>query len=113
VRSTGFAEIGVHKPRVAALAASGKQGLAHMPAHAPILHLVSRPPILPELQQMVRQFSDVRTAEMLSLPRPRLLGYGWLLVVMMGDNCRFLSFEAGSKSPCGNNNLATSESANR
>jgi hypothetical protein len=29
---------------------------------------------LPELQQMFRQFSDVQTAEMLNLPRPRLQG---------------------------------------
>ncbi len=29
---------------------------------------------LPELQQMFRQFSDVQTAEMLNLPRPRLKG---------------------------------------
>jgi hypothetical protein len=37
---------------------------------------------------MFRQFADGQTAKMLNLPRPRLLGYGWLLVVMMGDNCR-------------------------
>src|SRR6185369_11606329 len=29
---------------------------------------------LPELQQMFRAFSDVQTAEMLNLPRPRLAG---------------------------------------
>jgi hypothetical protein len=29
---------------------------------------------LPELQQMFRSFSDVQTAEMLNLPRPRLQG---------------------------------------
>src|SRR4051794_16033382 len=29
---------------------------------------------LPELQQMFRAFSDVQTAEMLNLPRPRLQG---------------------------------------
>src|SRR4029077_7966411 len=29
---------------------------------------------LPELQQMFRAFSDVQTAEMLDLPRPRLQG---------------------------------------
>ncbi len=29
---------------------------------------------LPELQQMFRAFSDVQTAEMLNLPRPRLIG---------------------------------------
>lgn len=29
---------------------------------------------LPELQQMFRAFSDVQTAEMLNLPRPRLKG---------------------------------------
>jgi hypothetical protein len=28
----------------------------------------------PELQQMFRAFSDVQTAEMLNLPRPRLQG---------------------------------------
>jgi hypothetical protein len=46
------------------------------------------PPNLPELQQMFQQLSDVETADMLILPWLRLLGYGWLLVVMMGDNCR-------------------------
>jgi len=40
---------------------------------------------------------------MVNLPRPRLLDYGWLLVVMMGDNRRSLSTQVGSKSPCGNN----------
>src|SRR6185295_15804295 len=35
---------------------------------------------LPELQQMFRSFSDVQTADMLNLPRPRLTG-GKALVV--------------------------------
>src|SRR5205823_5810166 len=49
---------------------------------------------LPELQQMFRAFSDVQTAEMLDLPRPRLEGGKPIVVACpMSDEQRSLQQE--------------------
>src|SRR5579862_4781876 len=49
---------------------------------------------LPELQQMFRAFSDVQTAEMLNLPRPRLQGGKAIVVACpMSEEQRELQHE--------------------